>query len=312
MSKSTKGTGNEGREGNRSEDVEAICRKRAEDLNSNVGNRPQLTARYGVVRDAQEFASGFEVIGFAAPYMPSAEGVMERWAASSSNTIPGFTSIVSRIHGALTEHLLEQSHPDPPTPIPLAASDQITAQRSCTHMSALDGVLADLVESDRECAYVTVKREPLESLIAEWLGRGDQIAVLCGLLARMQKELVASWEQATREIPQSLRLSRDAFLRELHSAAVSAASVIAHHRHAVRQELAAKLKQVLRSTIAEVHTHVTDALLTGDRELAERLESERQTVETVISAIDALVTRLMTEELAKVSEEGSKNVAPPA
>ena len=34
-------------------------------------------------------------------------------------------------------------------------------------MNALDGVLADLIEADRDCAYVTVKREPLEELIAD-------------------------------------------------------------------------------------------------------------------------------------------------
>lgn len=46
-------------------------------------------------------------------------------------------------------------------------------------MSALDSVLADLAESDRDCAYATVKREPLETLIEEWLGsrRSDFIAL---------------------------------------------------------------------------------------------------------------------------------------
>ncbi|HUO61399.1 MAG TPA: hypothetical protein VMU24_12075, partial [Candidatus Acidoferrales bacterium] len=56
-------------------------------------------------------------------------------------------------------------------------------------MSALDGVLADLVEADRECAYVTVKREPLEALIDEWLSRGDQIAILASLITRARKQL---------------------------------------------------------------------------------------------------------------------------
>jgi hypothetical protein len=179
-------------------------------------------------------------------------------------------------------------------------------------MSALDGVLADLVESDRECAYVTVQREPLETLIAEWLGRGDQIALLCGLLGRTQQELLAFWEPVTSEIPQSLRLSRESLLRELRSVTLPAASAVAHHRHTIRKELAAKLKQVLRSTIAEIHTHVMEALVKGESELSERLESERQTVQTVIGIIDVVVTRMMTEELVKASQEGRKNVTPPA
>jgi hypothetical protein len=185
--------------------------------------------------------------------------------------------------------------------------------RKETHpMSALDGVLAELVESDRECAYVTVQRQPLETLIEEWLGRGDQIAIVCGLLTRAQKELVAAWAQPAREVSQAVRLSRESMLRELNAATAPSASLVAHHRHAVRQDLAARVKQALRSAIAEIHTHVTEALLRGDSELAERLESERQTVEIVISAIDATVSRLITQELAAANQEGGKNVTPSA
>ena len=168
-------------------------------------------------------------------------------------------------------------------------------------MSALDGVLADLVESDRECAFVTVKRQPLETLIAEWLARGDLVTVLRGLLMRTQKELVNAWDQPVTEVAASLRLSRERVLQELNSAAARSGSVAAHHRHAVRQELAAKLKQALRSAIAEIHTHITDALLKGDSELAERLESARQTVQILIGTIDAMVNHLMTQELAQYS-----------
>jgi hypothetical protein len=181
-----------------------------------------------------------------------------------------------------------------------------------TIMSALDGVLADLVESDRECAYVTVKREPLEALIGEWLGRGDQMAIVCGLLTRAHKELVAAWAQPAKEVSHPVRQSRESMLRELNAAAAQSASAIAHHRHAVRQELAARIKQALRSAIAEIHTHVTDALLKGDSELAERLESERQTVQIVISAIDAMVSRLMSQELATAKQDGGKNATPSA
>jgi hypothetical protein len=35
-------------------------------------------------------------------------------------------------------------------------------------MDALDSVLADLVDTDRDCAYATIKPEPLEALIYEW------------------------------------------------------------------------------------------------------------------------------------------------
>jgi hypothetical protein len=172
-------------------------------------------------------------------------------------------------------------------------------------MSALDGVLADLVEADRECAYVTVKREPLEALIGEWLSRGDQIAILASLITRVRKEL------ATLSIPHKLnRDSQEAVLRELNAATAQLSTTIAHHRHAVRQEFAARLKQPLRSAISEIHQHAVDALLKGENELAERLESERQTVQLVMNAIDAMMNWFVTQELAKAREESASNGTP--
>jgi uncharacterized coiled-coil protein SlyX len=177
-------------------------------------------------------------------------------------------------------------------------------------MSALDSVLADLVESDRECGYVTVKREPLETLIEEWLARGDQISLLCGLLARAQKELTVAWTSCV--LTQTSPQSQETILHKLSSATTQQATTIAHHRHAIRKDLAARLKQVLRSAIAEIHQHITEALLKGQSELADRLESERQTVQIIITTIDAMVNRLMAQELAKVGQAGDKNAAPSA
>ncbi len=72
-------------------------------------------------------------------------------------------------------------------------------------MNALDGVLADLVEADRDCAYVTVKREPLEELIADWAGRGDRLALFCGLLTRARNELAqASAAHRDEQLPAKL------------------------------------------------------------------------------------------------------------
>ena len=69
-------------------------------------------------------------------------------------------------------------------------------------MSALDSVLADLIEADRECSYVTVKREPLEELIDDWTRRGDQVSLLCSLLPRLRHELAQAWN--ARALDQSL------------------------------------------------------------------------------------------------------------
>ena len=164
-------------------------------------------------------------------------------------------------------------------------------------MSALDGVLADLVEADRECSYVTVKREPLEELIDDWTRRGDQVSLLCSLLPRLRHELAQAWNALPLNQPLPANASQELTLLALDEVIAESASVIAHHRHAVRRELAARLKQVLRSAIADVGVHVTDALLAGNTELAGRIESERQTVRIVMSTIDAVVCRLIQGEL---------------
>ncbi len=174
-------------------------------------------------------------------------------------------------------------------------------------MDALDSVLADLVDADRDCAYATIKREPLEALIYEWARRGDQMAMLSSLLARARNQLAADHNL------QPCNASHEATLRALESAVAESASALAHHRHAVRREFAARLKQVLRSAIADVGTHATDALLVGNGEFAERLESERQTVRIVMSTIDSVVDRLLQDELtAAETRRGEGQQATPS
>jgi hypothetical protein len=174
-------------------------------------------------------------------------------------------------------------------------------------MDALDSVLADLVDADRDCAYATIKRDPLEALIYEWARRGDQMALLSSLLTRARNQLAADHHL------QPCNASREATLRALDSAVAEYASALARHRHVVRRELAARLKQVLRSAIADVGTHATEALLAGNRELAERLESERQTVRIVMSTIDSVVDRLLQDELiAAEKKQGDGQQAAPS
>ena len=54
--------------------------------------------------------------------------------------------------------------------------------------------------------------------------------------------------------------------------------------------------------------------LTGNNELAERLESERQTVRIVMSTIDAVVNRLLQDELiaASIRQAEGRHAAPAA
>ncbi len=103
-------------------------------------------------------------------------------------------------------------------------------------------------------------------------------------------------------------------IRVLDATITESLSAIAHHRHAIRRELASRLKQVLRSSIAEIGVHTTDALVAGNNELAERLESERQTVRIVMSTIDAVVNRLLQDELiaASMRQAEGRHAAPAA
>lgn len=166
-------------------------------------------------------------------------------------------------------------------------------------MSALDGVLADLVEADRECAYVTVKREPLEDLIHDWAKRGDRLDLLCTLLPRARQELAQT--QGKRGDATFAQFPESA-LSALDNAIEQSACALAQHRHAIRRELVSRVKQVLHSAIADVGKHVTDALLAGNTELADRLESERQTVRLVMSTIDGVVDRLLHDELSAAAK----------
>jgi len=73
-------------------------------------------------------------------------------------------------------------------------------------MNALDRVLADPIEADRDCAYVTIKREPLEELIDDWAGRGDRLAQSCVLLTRARIELAqALCRRRDEQVPPSAR-----------------------------------------------------------------------------------------------------------
>jgi len=183
-------------------------------------------------------------------------------------------------------------------------------------MSALDDVLADLVEADRDCAYLTVKREPLEELIADWAARGDRLALFCGLLTRARNELAqaSATHPDERLRPNILSGSRELMIHALDATVTESFSAIAHHRHSVRRELATRLKQVLRSSISEIGVQTTDALIDGNSELAERFESERQTVRIVMSTIDAVVSKLLQDELiaASIRQAEGRHAAPAA
>ena len=224
--------------------------------------------------------------------------------AINALTLPARPARDPSLAGQLSALLLDRRQPDRKLSrhlLQIAFATEIP-------MDALDSVLADLVDTDRDCTYATIKREPLEALIYEWARRRDQLTLLSGLLMRARNQLAQDHPSDSSDA------SRESTLRALDSAVTESASALARHRHAVRRELAARLKQVLRSAIAEVGTHATDALLAGNRELAERLESERRTVRIVMSTIDTVVNRVLQDELIAAEQrrgEG-RHAAPPA
>ena len=70
---------------------------------------------------------------------------------------------------------------------------------------------------------------------------------------------------------------------------------------------------MLRSSIADIGVHITDVLVAGNSsELAERLESDRPAVRIVMSTIDAVVNRLLQDELiaASIRQAEGRHAAP--
>ena len=175
-------------------------------------------------------------------------------------------------------------------------------------MSTLDGVLADLAEADRECPYVTVKREPLEALIQEWSSRGDQIAIFCDLLTRARNELTLAWgiRPCGQSLSGPLGPAQEAALRALSSGVTESATALAHHRHAVRRAFVVRLRRVLRAVATELSNRFLEGLLRGDVELAHRLESDRQTIQIVAGSIDAALNCVLQEELMAAQGNGEK------
>ena len=178
-------------------------------------------------------------------------------------------------------------------------------------MSALDGVLADLIEADRDCAYVTIKREPLEALIDEWARRCDQVSLFCSLMPALRRELAQAWTARTLDQPPQLSASQESTLRVLdasdrrisrgHCASSACCSAGACGTAQAGVALGA-LPMLARTSPMPCSP--------GTPELAERLESERQTVRRVMSTIDAVVDRLIHEDLVVVS--GSRGRHPRA
>jgi hypothetical protein len=94
---------------------------------------------------------------------------------------------------------------------------------------------------------------------------------------------------------------------ELDAAIRESATAIARHRHSVRSEFASHLKQILRSAIRDVGVRTTDAVLAGKIELANRIESDRQMIRAIIGVIDALLNRMLKDDLtAAVTSETRK------
>ena len=166
-------------------------------------------------------------------------------------------------------------------------------------MSTLDSVLADLADADRECPYVTIKREPLETLIQEWSRRGDQLAVFSDLLTKARNELTRAWggRQGVQTNPGPLGPVQQETLRSLNSALAASAPNLAQHRHAIRRAFVGRIRRVLRAVSTELSNRFAEELCSGHLEVAHRLETDRQTIQIVAGSIDAALNCVLQEEL---------------
>ena len=176
-------------------------------------------------------------------------------------------------------------------------------------MSTLDSVLADLADADRECSYVTVKREPLETLIQEWSHRGDQIAAFSELLTRARNELMRAW--GWRQGCQAPGPSKQQALRSLNLALIEFASALAQHRHAIRKAFVGRIRRVLRAVSTELSNRFAEELGSGRLEVAHRLETDSQTIQIVAGSIEAALNCILQEELLAAQGDSSKSGGQP-
>lgn len=178
-------------------------------------------------------------------------------------------------------------------------------------MNPLDSIFANWFEADHACAYITVEREPLEALIAEWTRRGDQLTLFSVLLTRARNELA----QVPERYPDEQRCAllpngpHASLVRELDAAIRESATAIARHRHSVRSEFASHLKQILLAAIRDVGVRTTDAVVAGKVELANRIESDRQTLRAVLAVIDTLLNCMLKDELRAAVRSEDRNDA---
>ena len=177
-------------------------------------------------------------------------------------------------------------------------------------MTALDGVLADLVEADGECSYVTVKRVLLEALIEEWVDRGDRLDFIFSVIGQLRAVVTSAALHRDAAPTATTASSSESILSALHVATSASATVLAHHRHGIRRQLAAKVKRMLHDALEDVGKHLSDSILTGDTDVAQRLECERQTVRIVMRTIDAVVDRCLEDELRKATDSGERSALP--
>jgi hypothetical protein len=115
-------------------------------------------------------------------------------------------------------------------------------------MSILNLVLVNLAESDDESPYVTLARQPVESLIEDWLHREELISSLCDLLRRARDELTLNSEIPEPDCPSPMSVG------PLRGSAPSVrdkipevAPMTAQQQHTVRRELLALIAQVLQA-----------------------------------------------------------------
>ena len=176
-------------------------------------------------------------------------------------------------------------------------------------MSTLDSVLADLADADRGCPYVTIKREPLETLIQEWSRRGDQLIVFSDMLTKARNELIRAWgwRQGVQTHPGALGPAQQQTLRSLNSALAESAPNLAQHRHAIRRAFVARIRRVLRAVSSELSNRFAEELGSGHLEVAHRLETDRQTIQIVAGSIDAALNCVLQEEL--LAAQGGNQLA---
>ena len=149
---------------------------------------------------------------------------------------------------------------------------------------------AELRESDPLCRYVTVERGHIDLLLAHSSERTSQLAMACELLQRTRAELLRAWGE------NGLEPYQQAALRSIDECLNDSRLPIRIYRHAVRQEFASVLRNLLTRTQSSLKEDARREREHKRKQIAQTIEDMGEGLTIVLECLDSLLSQLLVRE----------------